>query len=414
MQYRLVVLLIMATLVGRASVSDYVEVAISFLRRVYNLSSETSLSVLDDTTVRSYEHTIRQPYIERTSRGPVRRFQERQVTIAETTEVKILLNDTVQRVGLTRNSQEYIVVTQHIAADRKKTASLESDVSPGTIRVMTANIFNFNHWNRRVDALADAVGGNFADVICFQEVRAVIQGPKSSLTEQYQVETLARLLPGYQFVFLPAMLFEEHNQGDPHWVHEGLAIFSRLPVVEVHELKLTRDHKDSQDFHQRLLIGLTVKTKGGHVNVFSTHLSLSFKARKRSLREIGEYIAELPGPSLLLGDFNDEMEKNSRILKRYGLVDAWKEFSPNDSGYTFNTFNGLKKRIDLVYRSEGLSTVGVELRGLNSREIPSGVVLAPGGGVEEYTKIYPSDHAFVLAEFALERRQDSEYHHTEL
>lgn len=414
MHYRFLVLLLMATLTGSTSAPDYVEIAINFLRRVYNLSSATSLSVLDDPTVRSYEHTIQQSYIERTSRGPVRRWQESQVTIAETAEVKIRLNDTVQRVGLTRNSQEYIVVTQHIADDWKQATSAGTDVPPGTIRVMTANIFNFNHWNRRIDVLGDALGGNVADVICFQEVRALIRGQKSSFTEQYQVETLARLLPGYQFVFLPAMLFEEHNQGDAHWVHEGLAIFSRLPVVEVHELKLTRDKSDSQDFHQRLLIGLTVKAKEGLVNVFSTHLSLSSKARKRSLKEIGAYLAELTGPSLVLGDFNDEMKKNSRILNRYGLVDAWEEFSPNDSGYTFNTFNGLKKRIDLVYRSEGLSTVGVELRGLNSREIPSGVELEPGGGVEKYTKIYPSDHAFVLAEFTIDRRQDPEQTHTEL
>ena len=49
---------------------------------------------------------------------------------------------------------------------------------------------------------------------------------------------LIRLLPGYEFTFQPAMLFHEQGQGPEHLAHEGIAIFSKFPIIESEFVKL--------------------------------------------------------------------------------------------------------------------------------------------------------------------------------
>jgi hypothetical protein len=106
-----------------------------------------------------------------------------------------------------------------------------------SVRVMSANLWNHNHWDMRKELLKEIFDKENPAIIGFQEVRSRKISHFSH--SRYQVADLEEILPGYEFVFQPAMMFKEESSGKPELVHEGLAIFSRLPVISSDFLKLS-------------------------------------------------------------------------------------------------------------------------------------------------------------------------------
>lgn len=99
------------------------------------------------------------------------------------------------------------------------------------------------------------------DVIGFQEVR-YDQSATPFRDRYFQVSHLAELLPEYQYVYQPAMVYLEHGDPPGH-VDEGVAIFSTLPIVETSHLRLSRDRGDREDDHQRIVLRARIKTPKG-------------------------------------------------------------------------------------------------------------------------------------------------------
>lgn len=58
------------------------------------------------------------------------------------------------------------------------------------------------------------------------------------LSTQSQVSHLANILPDYQFVYQPAMLYMESISKDR--IEEGLALFSKYPIVSSDYILLHR------------------------------------------------------------------------------------------------------------------------------------------------------------------------------
>ena len=96
----------------------------------------------------------------------------------------------------------------------------------GTARVMTYNVWNFDsgaNWEQRKLAIARTVRFSRADVVGFQEVRRSHDGKRDQLAD------LKALLPELPHVKFAAG--ETYGEGDSA-VDEGIALFSRWPVVE--------------------------------------------------------------------------------------------------------------------------------------------------------------------------------------
>ena len=81
------------------------------------------------------------------------------------------------------------------------------------------------------------------DIYGFQEVRLQVgsissrkHNPAMQHT-QSQVSQLSSILPDYQFVYQPAMLYMDNSQNRNE---EGLAIFSRYPIVSYDYILLSR------------------------------------------------------------------------------------------------------------------------------------------------------------------------------
>eukprot|EP00808_Paulinella_micropora_P012310 g76839.t1 len=269
----------------------------------------------------------------------------------------------------------------------------EAGAEQKTLDVMSVNIFNYNHWRARKSLLTAELRRYLPGVFGFQEVRALNRG--HSQTARFQSEDLFEALPEYDFVFQPAMGWEENDGAD--FVQEGLAIFSRYPILRYDFLKLSRDPNDGEDFHQRICLRAVIDTPIGQVNFMTTHLSLSAKARQRSLHEIGNWAKKFTTPSVLVGDFNTEMKPETDILQtEFGWKDVWMDLKPSipkESSWTFNSWKP-SKCIDFV-KVHGLQPISVDVVG------SEGVAMTgfkPVGGIQDMKDMmYASDHRFLLA-----------------
>lgn len=238
---------------------------------------------------------------------------------------------------------------------------------------------------KRLQLLKNVLTETAPQVIGFREVRS--RKHASTSLHRYQVSDLAAMLPGYEFVYQPAMTFQEGDE-----LHqEGLAIFSSYPILKTGYIKLSRDASDSGDFHQRLLLRALVSTPKGKVNFFVTHLSLSRSARQRTMEEIGNHVNSFKEPCIIVGDFNAVFhEEAGDWASRHGLLDTWEALHPKKRGLTFSSWFP-RSRIDYIF-AKGLVPIQVSVEGQTAVRRDG---LEPKGGIRNMKGLlYPSDHMF--------------------
>jgi endonuclease/exonuclease/phosphatase family metal-dependent hydrolase len=258
--------------------------------------------------------------------------------------------------------QQFEATSSDTRSDEKEDGDEEE-----ILKLLCLNIWNLNHpWTQRLGMIVDLIVELDVDVVLLQEVRYDFLrqwqfaernaggDPLALAAGRFQIDQLASALPGYQFAYAPAMAYLEMERGGFH-VDEGVAVMSRLRIVNASAVRLSRDLSDAGDEHQRVLQHVEVRTARGDVPVhlFNTHLTLSDKARSRSAREIWAHVQAIGGDErqLLGGDFNSEP---SDPLVRH-LVDAPGDFvdlfdataNEGDQGFTFESWEP-RKRIDFV------------------------------------------------------------------
>ncbi|GAB5372326.1 hypothetical protein AAMO2058_001655800 [Amorphochlora amoebiformis] len=276
-----------------------------------------------------------------------------------------------------------------------------------TLKLMSFNIWNTNLFEPRLPLLQEAMKG--IDIIGVQEVRAKVQIHSESDghgSTRYQSKALSDLRPDMEYVYAPAQMFPERAQGPIHTVHEGLAIMSAHPILSRRAIPLSIDRTDGSDYHQRVCLHteIAVPTAIGKLHFLTTHLSLSERARKRTLHEITAYIDDLEGPVILTGDFNNPIGSSdhpldpSEILSTAGLKDAFLAAGYGGPGQRGNTFPSWKpiKRIDGVY-TRGLIINEFEHRGTEPVKCDAGLPRAGECCRGENGFLFPSDHTFPIA-----------------
>eukprot|EP01065_Artemidia_motanka_P028357 TRINITY_DN33646_c0_g1_i1.p1 TRINITY_DN33646_c0_g1~~TRINITY_DN33646_c0_g1_i1.p1 ORF type:complete len:517 (+),score=124.98 TRINITY_DN33646_c0_g1_i1:59-1609(+) len=260
----------------------------------------------------------------------------------------------------------------------------------GSLALICYNIWNFNgHWEHRSELIAKAIQspdyrGPAPDILAIQEVRHDNGGPGNVGPEQsrHQVDHLLwrmERMGVYQVVWAPAMSYLQTDNGVAYQT-EGPALMTRLPVLGVDAIQLTRRWpKDRGDEHQRLVIGATVLTdQFGAVNVMTSHLSLSDPARLSNVVEICRWAKQFERragakATLLMGDLNmipsDAamsflLGKKEVDGERCDFRDAWNVAAERrhelggdflKKGITFNNLDDEpKKRIDFVMVRGGI------------------------------------------------------------
>ncbi|CAL1546543.1 unnamed protein product, partial [Lymnaea stagnalis] len=223
--------------------------------------------------------------------------------------------------------------------------------------VMSYNIWNFNTYHKdsreypnRMYALAGLLKQANPDIVSFQEVR--FETPLGENLGPSQMKYLISQLHDYQFVYQPAQM--QGNSLEQGRTEEGLAIFSKFPIIHHDYLLLFRNQSNSADQNQRVCLHVIIEMPiVGKVHIFNTHLSLSHEAREESVKQILEFMLSCGDePAILMGDLNATPEEKAirMLTENTMLLDTWSYLRPEDFGFTFSCIEAeLSKRIDYIF-----------------------------------------------------------------
>jgi len=256
------------------------------------------------------------------------------------------------------------------------------------VSILDLNIWNYNEpWAKRREGIARAIREAAPDLVTLQEVTYLTKYAQDPHT---QADQIAARLEGYRCVWQPAEYFVDQPRDAVRW--EGVAILSRLPIIDLRHLWVPRDLEDVRDSYQRVVLGARVLTSTGPFWIFTTHLSLTWHAPERTILAVYRFVQETAAgePFAITGDFNAHPDHpwirflvgQETLEGQTGAwVDAWAAAHPGDPGYTAVAWEPYE-RIDYVL----VPDAGMVRRITIAANRPD----AEG--------IYPSDHLGLYAE----------------
>lgn len=254
------------------------------------------------------------------------------------------------------------------------------------MRCITYNIWNYNRpWPERRRLIAGLIVQHKPDVVALQETRHDFRFERG----RGQGEQLAELT-GYvrtarvSHVYLPF----------PR-VDEGLTLLTRQPPLRVVARHLSLRPKVVKDLNRRLCLGVTLRVDGAEVDIYDTHFALSAAGRINNAIEVIQFISDHSShrPAVLMGDLNAEPDEDTIALltgkltvdgRRGDLLDCWRSAHPDEPGFTYGSFDPVR-RIDYVL----------------GRNLPHGVAGAEIIGASAVDGIYPSDHMGIVVDIPL-------------
>lgn len=216
----------------------------------------------------------------------------------------------------------------------------------GELLVLTQNIFGGGPaWRYRKERLARRILEVHPDVIGLQEVHASATGPS-------QADELAALLKDYHVDYAPGRI-------EPNGDREGVAILCRHGLKERSVLSLTFDRDDLLErAGQRVVLCASIEIPAlrGPLLIFVTHLSLSVRARRRTIPELARFASSERlrlggGAAVLMGDMNalpNEQAMSCFVDTDGEWRDVWCVMKGNEQGGTWPAFVPLR-RIDYIF-----------------------------------------------------------------
>src|SRR5579859_2446057 len=230
------------------------------------------------------------------------------------------------------------------------------------LTVMTYNVRCGTFNPLGLEAVARMIERYRPDIVGLQEVNVdrYVTGPVD------QPRWLGRRL-GMESVFGPSMEYPEKNI--PSGIgYYGIALLSRFPIraSEVHRLP-----RPVATAEQRTVLGASLETESGLLNVFVTHWGLDAAERAAQAEATLAFIKtwRTGPPVVLVGDFNAFPASPEITTLRGALADAWElAAAPENLRVTFpsgpvgsTTPNGWAGAIDYVFVGSGLVIESIEV-----------------------------------------------------
>jgi len=158
------------------------------------------------------------------------------------------------------------------------------------MRIVTYNIHKGRGMDGRtsVKRIIDVLSEVDADIIALQEIFSV------SKEHTGQVETIASNLGLHS-----AFGCTRHHRGRPY----GNAILTRWPILTSCEMNISHGSRE-----RRGCVRADLKTPRGNLHVFNIHMGTSYFERRHQVRNLlssKQFDADLTGPRVLVGDFNE-------------------------------------------------------------------------------------------------------------
>ena len=250
------------------------------------------------------------------------------------------------------------------------------------LRIVTQNIWGKNNrWRERADAIGRNMDELEVDIVCIQE----------SAPDHFAY------LKSRSLSRFPHAFYAPSDDGSVTPYPQGLAMFSRLPVLDTGKVDIGRE-REMRNCWMRIVQYMTVETPAGHsLVVFNTHLFLSGGQKETGIKSCLDVIRreQFAGRQhILTGDFNINLDAQPEYLTslaEHQYADLWTAKNGSETGYTdpHHFDRPLAKRIDgfFTQRDRLDRVVGVSL--VNTEPIHDGDLLL-------------SDHIGVMATMDLD------------
>jgi len=216
-----------------------------------------------------------------------------------------------------------------------------SALSKRKIRVMTYNIHVGVGMDKKLDLqrIADVINQERPDLVGLQEVDRGVERTQRK-DEIVELAQLTRMK--YAFA---------HNldyQGGQY----GVAILSRFPIGRIDH----RMYQNKREVERRGMIRAEVKIDGKTINFVTTHLDYQYQdGRLFEAEQMLEFLRDVKGPLIIVGDFNDEPSGSTYKLMLNQFDDAWLKSRQTTNGLSYPA-DKPTKRIDYAFvrKSDGL------------------------------------------------------------
>ena len=218
-----------------------------------------------------------------------------------------------------------------------------SFAGPTSIRIATYNIHRCRGLDGRTrpDRIVDVIRAIDADIVALQEV--VGAGPKSG----GHAEEIGAAL-GMGWVMAPARQLRGH--------HFGNATLSRHPIVNHLEHDLSWKTCEA-----RRLQRVDVHVANAVLHVYNVHLGTAILERRHQAQKLATIVSDkhVPGPKIVLGDFNEWMRGLATTL----LSEKLNSVDLRDYLKRRRTYPGLFPflHLDHIYYAGKVKVVGIEL-----------------------------------------------------
>ncbi len=250
------------------------------------------------------------------------------------------------------------------------------------LRIVTQNMWNKNdHWQERADAIGRNMDELEVDIVCIQE----------STPDHFEY------LESHSFRRFPHAYYAPSDDGSATPYPQGLAMFSRLPVLDAGKLDIERE-REMRNPWMRKLQYMTLKTPSGHpLAVFNTHLFISVRQKESGIKSCVDFMrrAQFDGcQHILAGDFNINLDTQPEYLAplaEHRYADLWTAINGSKTGYTapFDLDQPLAERIDGFFTQRDRLNRVVNVSLVNSEPVNDGSLLL-------------SDHIGVMATLDLD------------
>lgn len=211
-----------------------------------------------------------------------------------------------------------------------------------SIRIMTYNIHVGVGMDKKLDLqrIADVINKERPDLVGLQEVDRGVERTQRK-DEIVELAQLTRM----EYAFAPNLDY----QGGKY----GVAILSRFPIRRVDH----RIYQNRREAERRGMIRIETKIDGKVVNFVTTHLDYQYQdGRLFEAEQLLEFLRDVKGPLIIVGDFNDEPSGATYKLMLNQFDDAWLKSRQTTNGLSYPA-DKPTKRIDYAFvrKSDGLN-----------------------------------------------------------
>lgn len=167
-----------------------------------------------------------------------------------------------------------------------------------TIRILSLNLWNYNHWNKRKPNIVRFINKENPDIIFFQEVRDDTEFNKKGNNQAKQLNKMLGY-PSYAFYSVTNKR-KENPEKYKHYCREGIAILSKFPIIKTERTELKK-HPDDRHICGNLHVRMNV---GKIIDLICVHFSNNDLFSKLHLIETMKQIRKKNIHPILAGDFN--------------------------------------------------------------------------------------------------------------